>query len=360
MSHEFESGFVVRQQAWHGLANVLPENPSVEDALKHSGLDWDVLERPMKTTVEETVADESGVWTRNTDLEVPDGKVLVRSSDMSVLGYTSKQFNPFQNRDAFGWFQALIDEGLCQLETGGSLQQGRKVWLQARYGDAVEVKDGDALIPYLLLANGHDGKMSLRIQNTPIRVVCWNTMQAAGAVEDGDTEQVVKSGMSISHKGDVVAKAEAARKAIVQMNTDLGMTVDTYRKMTGMVVSEDHVRTLAKEVFDADYVKAKALISKFRERQEWAADDVKEAVAAKIAELESVLNTQSRVEKKVVQAFHESPGCEGKTAWDAFNAITHHIDHGSGGGAERRLTSSWFGEGSRKRAKAYSMIAEAL
>lgn len=48
MAHEFESGFVVKQQAWHGLAKVLDGAPSVDDAIREAGLDWDLLEVPLK------------------------------------------------------------------------------------------------------------------------------------------------------------------------------------------------------------------------------------------------------------------------------------------------------------------------
>ena len=61
MGHEFESGFVVRDKAWHGLATVLPENPTVTQALQAAGLDWDVLERPMMTSKPETVVTQEGV-----------------------------------------------------------------------------------------------------------------------------------------------------------------------------------------------------------------------------------------------------------------------------------------------------------
>lgn len=356
MAHDFETGFVVRDQAWHGLATVLPDNPTVTEALQSAGLDWDVLERPMMTSRPETVVTDAGVQESLIPMEVPDGKVLLRGSDMSVLGYTSKQYKPFQNREAFGWFQELLDDGTAVLETAGSLQEGRKVWVQAKYGDTIEVKSGDVIIPYLLLANGHDGKMSLRLQNTPVRVVCWNTMQAAGVSEDGDVEHSVKSGLAIAHKGDVKAKAEAARRAIVAMNRDLNVSVDEYRKMSKLPVTEEYVRALAKELFDADYLKARDLIGKFRERQEHAPTEIKAETQVKIAELEALLNTEGRVERKVLDWFHHSPGCEGKTAWDAFNAVTYQIDHGAKGTPASRMSSSWFGTGSRKRAKAFELI----
>lgn len=358
MAHDFESGFVVRGQAWHGLAVVLENNPTIGEALQRSGLDLDVLEQTLHTDV----LTDAGVQR----VDVKGWKAIVRSTDRSVLGVVTDQYKPFQNRDAFGWFQQLVDDGTCRIETAGSLQGGRKVWVQARYADSIEVKDGDALVPYLLVANGHDGKMSVRVINTPTRVVCWNTMQAAGAVEDGDTghgdDAVASKGFAIPHQGDVVAKAEAARRAIVAMNRELRITVDVYRKMAGLPVTEDYVRRLAKELFDSDYIKARDLIAKFRQREEHADVTIREQTKAAIAELEKLLHNTGRTERAIVQSFHEGPGSElaGATAWGAFNAITDYLDHGVQGGQDRRMSSSWFGEGARKRRRAFDLIAGGL
>lgn len=357
MSHEFETGFVVREKAWHGLATVLPENPSVKDALKHAGLDWDVLESPITASVTEMAIGEDGSASEQfKEVPLKGWKALLRGSDYNPMGVVTDTFKPFQNTDCFSWFQPIIDDGLAVIETAGSLQEGRKVWVQAKYSDALEVKDGDSVIPYLLLANGHDGKMSLRLMNTPIRVVCWNTMQASGAKEDADGANPAKSGYAITHSGDIVAKANMARKAIVAMNRDFKVTVDAYRQMAKMPVTEEYVRELAKQLWDREYVQANELIHKFRQRQEQEKGKIRKDTMLKIAELEKLLETESRTEKKVVDAFHNSPGCEGKTKWDAFNAVTYQIDHASQGSAHNRLTSSWFGNGARKRAKAFEML----
>ena len=218
------------------------------------------------------------------------------------------------------------------------------------------MKDGDSIIPYLLLANGHDGKMSLRLMNTPMRVVCWNTMQGAGAKEDGDGADPAKSGYAITHQGDVVAKAETARKAIVAMNREFQITVDAYRDLAKQPVTEQYVRELAKQLWDREYMQANELIIRFRQREAEQKGKARKETAAKIAELEKLMDIESRTERKVVDAFHNSPGCEGKTKWDAFNAVTYQIDHASQGSAHNRLTSSWFGNGARKRSKAFALL----
>lgn len=349
MSHQFESGIVVREQAWHGLATVLADNPTVEEAIVQAGLDWKVLELSLRAV---------GIPT----IEVEGWKALVRDKDSAVLGVVTKQYQPFQNDEAFGWFQPLIDDGTCKIETAGSLQGGKKVWVQARYADDIEVKDGDTVVPYLLLANGHDGKMSLRLINTPTRVVCWNTMQAAGATEDGHQDVDAAKGYAIAHQGDVMAKANAARSAIVRMNKELHITIDTYRDMTKMPVDDAYVQALAKQVFDADYIKATALIAKFRQREEHEDVDIRADTRRAIADLEKLLTKESQVEKRVLSSFHDGPGHElaGETAWGAFNAVTNYLDHEVPGSQDRRMSSSWFGEGARKRKKAFQLVASSI
>lgn len=352
MAHEFESGFVVREQAWHGLAVVLDDNPSVADAIVRAGLDWSVVEGDLATNV----LTANGIG----PVAVKGWKALLRSTDNSVLGVVTEDYKVWQNAEAFGWFDELVKDGTCKIETAGSLQGGKKVWVQAKYSDPLEVTDGDVVVPYLLLANGHDGKMSVRIKDTTTRVVCWNTMQAAGATEEGETDTTAAGGISIAHKGDLKAKTVAARRAILAMREQLKVTIDTYRKMAALPVTEDYVRRLAKECFDADYIKAKDLIAKFKARE--SETGLRQVTKDAIAELERMLHNEGRVEAAVVEAFHEGPGHKlaGETAWGAFNAVTYHLDHGAKGGQDRRMTSSWFGEGARKRAKAFELVASSL
>lgn len=356
MAHAFESGFNVGKQSWHGLATVLQSNPTVKEAIKAAGLDWRVEERELLALAAPAPGSTDPVMCR--DIKVDGFKALMRSTDGNILGVVTKQYSVLQNDDTFELFDRLVEDGTVRLETAGSLQGGRKVWICARYRDDIEVKGGDAVAPFLLAANSHDGTMSIRLINTPIRVECWNMLQAAGAREDGDsiTKAASASGFSIPHVGDVVAKAASARNAIVTMNRELGMTIETYRQWADLPVDDNYVRALAKKLFDPEYLKATELIRKFRER---ADADRKEETARKIAELEKLLNTEGAVERKVVEAFHESPGAQlaGETKWGAFNAVTYYIDHAKRGEADSRLASSMFGDGASKRRKAFELIA---
>ena len=48
MSHHFESGFFVRDKAWHGLGRVLENAPTdTAEAIHAAGLDWKVETQPV-------------------------------------------------------------------------------------------------------------------------------------------------------------------------------------------------------------------------------------------------------------------------------------------------------------------------
>lgn len=369
MSHEFETGFSVEKQMWHGLGNVveLEDVSSVDKALEVAGLDWLVTTAPVYCEVMTSagvsmvaIAKRRGVYRERKDSE---GNLLkVEPSD--VFDVVTERYQPYQNREALTAFQPLLDDGTLRLETAGSLQGGRKVWLLARYAADVEVKEGDALVPYVLLAMGHDGKLSVRMLNTPVRVVCWNTMQAAGVSDDGDGVRgpAVSGGFAIPHVGDVGQKVLEARDYIVACNRELGLTVQAYRKLAETDVTSEQVRRFTKNVFDEDYVKAQKLIARLREREELEAADIKASIRGKIQEIEDLINKPSRVERKVVELLETGPGSElaGKTAWGAFNAATRYIDHERGNNADTRLTQSWFGQGATLRRKAFSEAAALL
>ena len=371
MSHEHERSLSVGRQVWHGLATVLDTPPTTgREILVASGLDWDVLERPLFCEFTPEQLGHVVNPSEHEKLVVPSHKALVRSTDLSLLGVVGAQYTPFQNRHAVEWFEPLMADGTVKVETAGSLQGGRKVWVQGRYAEPEEIGDGDAVIPYLLLATGHDGTLSLFISNTPVRVVCWNTLQAAGAMEDavaGDFKRASVAGVHrIQHVGDVRRKAEEAREIIVKLNREWGVTVEQYRKMRRVGFTEAQVADLAREVFDGEHAAAREALKRARNEQarrsEFEVGEQKGKLAATIDAFEKLLAEwkPGKAERVVVDAFREAPGADlaGETAWGAMNAITHYIDHGRQGDRSSRMVSSFFGDGSRQRARAFELLSE--
>lgn len=185
MAHELDrqadgtgTMFSVRETPWHREGVLLAGAPSLDEALRHGGLDFDVEVRPLYTRVHQY----TGVPDIFGYRQAGNACATVRTDREAVLGIVSQRYQPLQNRDAFGVLEPLLDAGLASLETGGSLREGRDVWMLVRFNiDSPIVREvfADELIPFGLVSNNHAGQRKVVVQETPIRVVCANTLGLA-------------------------------------------------------------------------------------------------------------------------------------------------------------------------------------
>ncbi len=164
MAANVETMFYSREVPWHGLGTRVENSPTSEDALKLAGLDWEVIPKPLYV---------------EGSPEPAEGFVAnVRSTDNKILGIVSNKYTAVQNSAAFAFTDALVGTGEVQYETAGSLAGGKKIWLLAKLTGNHNIL-GDAVEPYLLFSNAHDGSGAVRVAVTPIRVVCQNTLNLA-------------------------------------------------------------------------------------------------------------------------------------------------------------------------------------
>ena len=189
MAANVESMFYVRETPWHGLGTKVAEALCSKDALKLSGLDWNVVQEPIYTETEELIEGY---------------KANVRDSDRSVLGVVTDRYKVIQNDEAFAFTDELLGEGV-RYETAGSLQGGKKVWLLARMPQEYIIS-GERISPYLLFSNTHDGSGAIKVALTPIRVVCNNTLNLA--------LDTAKRSWSMIHTGDIKGKMQEARDTL--------------------------------------------------------------------------------------------------------------------------------------------------
>src|SRR6266852_3499090 len=161
---------------WHGKGTPLPGLATAEQCIRTAGLDWTVAKMPLR------LADEAG-------LAVPGVMAVVRmdrpvSDRRRILGVVGEEYRPLQNWEAFDFFDSVVGTGKAIYETAGVIEDGKRVWLLAKLPDLIHIRPEDAVQPYVLLANGHDGKLMVHVKFTPIRVVCQNTL--AMALVDGE------------------------------------------------------------------------------------------------------------------------------------------------------------------------------
>lgn len=147
---------------WHNFGTACKEAPSARDALRLAGLDWTV--KPTEL--------HYGAGNR-----LADGFVAnVRSDTGNMLGIVSNKYKIVQNEEGFAFVDALLDMG-AKIETAGSLDDGKKVWILAQL-EPYQLLD-DEINKYMFFANSFDGKGALKCGRTDVRIVCENTFNLA-------------------------------------------------------------------------------------------------------------------------------------------------------------------------------------
>lgn len=320
MAHELNirngvaSIMYVGQTPWHGLGQRLAKPATAAEAISAARLDYEVVKR------EVYCANGCG------EFNAIKGKfATVRTDTDEALGVVGSGYAPIQNREAFGFMDALSGDGRVEYHTAGALRKGEVVWMLAKLPGVIRVRGTeDVTEKYLCLTNSHDGTATLKVWWTPVRVVCQNTLRAAMRNMD--------EAVSIRHSGDVAAKVGEAQRV-------LGLAVHYYDDLEGIINKLAGVQM------------NRAMLTKY----------VEEVFPAKAGK---EVPAQTRTAREAVIAGMDAPtnrleGIAG-TAWAAYNALTEYVDHRlpiRARGAdekEARLTSIWFGHGARLKAKAWS------
>jgi phage/plasmid-like protein (TIGR03299 family) len=353
MSHEFETGFVVRDAAWHGLATILQDAPTVEDGIKEAGLDWEVKPCPIEVVTGKTKAQR---------VLAKGYKAMIRVTDGSVLGILTDRYKPLQNKDAFGFFDKFLKDGSCQLESAGSLKDGKFVWVLAKISAlTAEISDGDQVISYLLLSNAHDGSRAITIAFTPIRVVCWNTLSSAHGIADKNADKITGKAIRVLHTENAKANLKAVQEEIDIAERRIGSVVQTAQALRKVNVDATAFYKFMEQVYaperEAMREEQTELLNERKDPE--TSEERKDEILAKLQVIEEKLARPLRKTSTLntlVELFEHGPGAEfaGHTAWGAISAITHFEEHLRPGSNETKVHSSWFGGNTNRiRNRAY-------
>lgn len=231
----FDMGFSVRQPMWHGQGNVLEDYPdNWDEARLAAGLLWEpklvplFQEVPQGATVpalpqhlqeaaedlnaEEALAEPQGATTEDGRTFAPVGshRLVVRDDTEAVLGVVSSGYRLVSHGTMGEIMEAILGQPNMLLETAGSCRGGAQVWALARLDEPVEVAGDDTpTYPYVALLNSHDGTGACKAVATDVRVVCWNTYQAASMQGQRTGRQFV-----FRHTAGVLDRIEDAKAAI--------------------------------------------------------------------------------------------------------------------------------------------------
>jgi phage/plasmid-like protein (TIGR03299 family) len=290
---------------WEKLGAKINAAPTTEEGIIKSGLNWAVRLDSLYTT----------------DGAQVDAYATRRVEDGKILGVVGPNYRVLQNRDAFKFFDPFLAAGEAELDTAGSLQGGKRLWVLAKIKRGIaDVVPGDPVESHILLSNSHDGTLSVRVGFTPIRVVCANTLHAAH--KDGESRLI-----RIKHTQSMGENLAAVRDVMDAARNQFAATVHQYRRLANKDINGADVKKYIRQVFE-----------------------VKEAEADLSTRMKNILKD---VEERVyIGRGNNLPGVRG-TLWGAYQGITDYLSHGRGSDADSRLNSLWFGDSANINKRAF-------
>jgi len=321
MSHNLEqrdgqtSMFYSGDVPWHHLGRRLDKPATASEAMKEARLDYTVVKKPLKAII-------SG----RHYADVPNAFATVRTDTNVVLGVVGSRYEPVQNRDAFNFFDPLVDRDEAIYHTAGVLNRGEKIWLLAKLPDYIRVgKKNDPIEKFILLYNSHDGSSHIRVKLTPVRVVCNNTLTTA--LQGSDAE------VRIKHTASATEKLQEAHQLLGLTNQLYTQLDYIFNRMSLRKISNqqlvDYVKTLVPDNPEAE---SNTRTENIRNHIMFLHDDIPEAKAHK------------------------------GTLFGAVNAISEYTDHDSNQkDPSKQLRSIWFnGAGEQLKLRAFKLAESML
>ena len=285
----FEQAFASRlQPAWHGLGTVFDEDVDSERMMELS---------------------YTGGWNvRLEDVPFPDGYrpvtnafMVVRDNpfdgEADVLSIVGERYNVFQNEQLFEFADAITDrEG--RWETAGSIKSGRQVFCSIAMPTSIVLDPNgvaDEVREYMLLTTSHDGSTAIQALNTPVRVVCANTLNMA--------LRGVKQSFKIRHTASLEGRVAAARDALGVSHKYMDAFEKEAQELIATEITKAQFFDIVTDLYPAPKSESKAAMTRWTQ---------------KIDRIESIyLGT--------ADGPNTTDGIRG-TAWGALNTLTEELD----------------------------------
>jgi phage/plasmid-like protein (TIGR03299 family) len=247
-------------------------------------------------------------------------KYIVRLDTGEILGKGTKDYECLQPVDAFGFCDAALGEGLVEYRCAGTLKGSRVIWILASLPGFMKLPGDDIVTKYLLLATSFDGSMSVWILITPIRVVCWNTLQAAitGAVNEAHSRHSVgKAIVRFWHTRGIRERVFNYAAELAKIRDHYTQTEQVYNLLARRQLTEEEVKTYIEAVFPI--------------REDAIRPGKMMAIRDRVRNLFEGEGLGSKLES-----------AKG-TAWGLYNAVSEWTDH-TRGQDRSRLFSQWMGD----------------
>ena len=311
------------EKAWHGLGQVVNEAMTSEQAIKLANLDYEVDKGLVSfiSNQEFSYHDVDGYY------------ATYRTDNKEFLGLVKSRYEIVQNRDAFAFFDAIVDSGEAIFETAGALGKGERIFLMAKLPDDFEI-GGEKIEKYIMLTNSHDGSSSVIAGLTNIRVVCNNTLQAA--------LKGLENKVSIDHVSGAKNKLKEAHRVMGIASKYSTEVKDIFSRMVDFKMSEGDYRDYFTKILAPEYKTA------------MTTDEEKE-MSTRLKNM-----VEATTQFAITHPTQTTDASNG-TLWGAYNGISGYYNYiKSFKSSEDKFNSQFFGVANNKMLKSFNQAVSLL
>jgi phage/plasmid-like protein (TIGR03299 family) len=275
MSHLFDSGFSVREPAWHQLTNVVGASPrSWNAARKAAGTDtWEVAEGPVfgfelagiggekvfdpravildEDTLRKLAQQVGGKIREGNIMDaleamgvvvVEDKKRTLRTDTGATLGVPTVDYEVIGHSEMGEIIEALTkalsksgDKARVVYDALVSLEGGKSIVATMYLDEPVTLPgDNSKTFPLLVVSTRNDGAGAARAQSTTIRVICANTRAASD--NEADRNGTV---FTFRHGASWRDRLEEARQTLLGLRKDFAENVEFLSTLARTKVTRD-------------------------------------------------------------------------------------------------------------------------
>jgi phage/plasmid-like protein (TIGR03299 family) len=304
----------VGEIAWHGLGQYVEEAMTAEQAIELGGLDYTVVKKPIQVC--------GGV-------KIPDMFATVRTDINVPLGIVGDKYEIIQNREAFSFFDTIIESGEAIYQTAGALGKGEKIFITAKLPKDIIVNGEEQINNYLLLTSGHDGRSSIQCGFTSIRVVCNNTLTAA--------LKGLQNKVTVLHYQNAKEKLKIAAQ-IMGITSKYTQELDqVFNKMATVKITDAKLRLFIEEVMNP------------AKKQVLTSDELKEYSTMFTNKVDAIMDFAHE------HSTQNTDAAKG-TLWGAYNAISGHFGYQKNYESnEQKMQDLYFNGGAKRIEKAFNL-----
>lgn len=273
----------IKPSIWTGLKDVSSLR-TAKEVIQEASLDY-------------TVKKSLNLYEANGLLHESKSFTTYRDDTNQSFGTVSDRYKIVQNSEVFSFFDSIVSSGEAIYNNAGFFGVGESIFVSAKLPDYIRVGK-EYVEQNLVLYTSHDGKGSIKIFFTPMRIVCKNTLNIA--------LKNSKSTFSIMHSSSVKSKLEDAKRALGIFDNLKKELEDLFGAMVDKPLTSQVSEMYIRKVFcnDEEYLRVKK------------GEALREVVSTKKAN--AIEDTYSYLYNNETQKNEESFG----TLWGAYNAIT--------------------------------------